>query len=59
MKFIKEKDWKNILEMIESYYAEVIIIRGYCPSCEYWGLVSCKYPYCKKIYEGMKLIFGE
>jgi len=64
MRNIKEKDYKNILKMIEIYHEEVITIKTPCLLCEHWGFLSCKFhsygaTLCPKIETGMRIIFED
>jgi hypothetical protein len=53
VKFIKNKDWDNILKMIQGYHEEVITIKNPCRSCEFFRCFGCILNKCIKIRDGM------
>ena len=65
MKYIKDKDWENISEMIDFYNDNVMkqrIVAGACSRCENWDLFHCSkkdyyFKECVKIGDGMRYIF--
>ena len=59
IKFIKEKDWENILKMIRVYHEEVITIKNPCYCCEYFTWFRCIANKCIKIRDGMAWLFEQ
>jgi hypothetical protein len=64
---IKEKDFDNIMKMIDTYHEIVIRVKNMadgCVKCEHWDLFQCKlknyyFRECVKIGEGMRSIFKD